>query len=136
MRAATTNALARLAVRRAQRFAALMALTCCGSEGQGRPDSAAGPVAECSVKVPTACPEPAVRYADVEPLIASKCVSCHYGALGGPWPLTTYDDAADWKDTIRDDVLDCSMPPPDSGVTLSDDERLSLLSWVRCGGIE
>jgi hypothetical protein len=55
---------------------------------------------------------------------------------GGPWPLDTYEDVADWKDTIRDDVLDCSMPPPGGGVSLSNADRLAILSWVRCGGVK
>ncbi|MEO6603240.1 MAG: hypothetical protein ABIQ16_25370 [Polyangiaceae bacterium] len=94
------------------------------------------PIAECMVEAPTSCPDPATTYADVVDIFTSKCVSCHYGAAGGPWPLTNYDDVADWKDTVRDDVLDCSMPPPDSGVTLSSGERSAILTWVRCGALE
>jgi Cytochrome C oxidase, cbb3-type, subunit III len=94
------------------------------------------PIAECTVEAPTSCPDPGTSYADVVAIFRSKCASCHYGAAGGPWPLSNYDDVPDWKDTVRDDVLDYSMPPPDSGVTLSNDERRAILSWVRCGALE
>ena len=93
-------------------------------------------IVECTVEAPSSCPDPAIADADIAEILRRKCVSCHSGAAGGPWPLTRYDDVADWKDTVRDDVLDCSMPPPDSGVTLSNAERRALLTWVRCGALE
>ncbi|MES1173132.1 MAG: cytochrome c [Myxococcales bacterium] len=132
MRAPASDALA--AARRAALALLVLSPACESSEPVQA--TAVTPLPECTVRAPTSCPEPVVRYADVAGIFRDKCVSCHYGAAGGPWPLTTYDDAADWKDTVRDDVLDCSMPPADSGVTLSDAERLAILSWVRCGGVE
>jgi hypothetical protein len=107
----------------------------CGGSGRfegGEPR----PVVQCTVEAPTACPEPATTYSDVAPVFQSRCVSCHYGVANGPWPLTRYDDVADWRDAIRDDVLDCSMPPPGSGITMDDSERLAILNWARCGGTE
>jgi len=50
--------------------------------------------------------------------------------------LDSYQDVADWKDTIRADVLDCSMPPPGQGVSISNQERTAILTWVRCGGLK
>ena len=43
------------------------------------------------------------------------------GMIGGPWPLLQYSHVADWYDVVRAMLLDCSMPPPDAGVT--DDRR-------------
>ena len=86
-----------------------------------------GPIAECHVQAPTACPAPPVTYEDV---------AATFSVPGGPWPLLTYEDTVDWQDVIRGYLLDCSMPPPDSGVTLSDEDRLAILTWIRCGGIE
>ncbi|MET0795020.1 MAG: cytochrome c [Polyangiaceae bacterium] len=131
MRSAPTNAL--VVARAADWWLGAVLLAACGGAKEPGEGTELTPIAECKVQAPTACPDPATRYADVVDIFRSKCVSCHYGAAGGPWPLTTYEDASDWKDTIRDDLLDCSMPPPDAGVELSDQDRRAILTWVRCG---
>ncbi|MDY7225451.1 hypothetical protein [Hyalangium rubrum] len=87
----------------------------------------------CSVPSPTSCPEPAPRYADVAPIFERRCVTCHAGTPGGPWSLADYGHVADWQDTIRTNVRDCSMPPPDSGVPMTLEERTAILTWIRCG---
>jgi hypothetical protein len=104
---------------------------CGGSEPVGPPDG--GAVVSCTVQAPTSCHEPAPRYVEVAPIISRRCVPCHYGVPNGPWPLVTYDDVADWQDVIRDDLLDCSMPPPDAGTAMPDEERLAILQWIQCG---
>ncbi|MEO8919200.1 MAG: hypothetical protein ABI488_17390 [Polyangiaceae bacterium] len=110
-------------------------LGACSSGGKGNDTPAS--IIECTVKAPTACPDPPLTYPDVAPLFQSKCVSaCHNGTPNGPWPLDAYQDAADWQDTIRDDLLDCSMPPADSGVAVSDEDRVAILTWVRCGALK
>lgn len=87
----------------------------------------------CAVRAPTSCPEPAPRYADVEPVFAERCVICHAGNWNGPWPLNSYQHVADWEDTIRSNVLDCTMPPLDAGVPITTEERTLILTWLRCG---
>lgn len=87
----------------------------------------------CDVRAPTACAEPAPTYADVAPIFAERCVICHAGDWNGPWPLTTYRHVADWRDDIRADLLDCSMPPRDAGVAMPVEERERILGWIRCG---
>jgi hypothetical protein len=87
----------------------------------------------CSVPAPTACPDPAPRYADVAPIFERRCVICHAGAPGGPWSLADYGHVADWQDTIRANLRDCSMPPPDAGVPMMLEERVAILTWIRCG---
>lgn len=87
----------------------------------------------CEIAAPTACPEPSPRYAEVAPIFAERCASCHLGAEGGPWALNDYGNVADWVDVVRADLLSCTMPPPDSGVPMTDGERLLILQWIRCG---
>jgi hypothetical protein len=91
------------------------------------------PVASCAVEAPRACTEPKPGYDDVSPILKERCVLCHSGAAGGPWPLTSYGHVADWQNEIRDQVSRCSMPPADAGVPITSDERAKLLMWIRCG---
>ena len=87
----------------------------------------------CNVVLPTECPSPSPVYTDVQPIFAERCVACHSGAPGGPWPLTTYGHVATWRDTIRAALATCEMPPVDSGLTLSPEESSLILTWIRCG---
>lgn len=107
--------------------------------GQPAPDASADDagaeagVFVCDVPAPTVCPDPPPRFADVAPLFQQRCVPCHFGAEGGPWPLITYRHVTDWYDFVRDDIRDCSMPPPDSGIPMTSDERQAVLTWLLCG---
>jgi hypothetical protein len=87
----------------------------------------------CTVSAPTACPEDWPVYADVEPVLEGRCVTCHLGEQGGPWPLTTYSHVAAWRDEIRAALLTCAMPPPAEAPPLSNEESLLILTWIRCG---
>ena len=87
----------------------------------------------CSVTAPTACVEPAPVYSDVAPIFARRCTSCHDGTVDGPWPLTSYEHISGWWDVIRDEVRTCAMPPRDSGVIMTNEERAQMLMWLRCG---
>ena len=82
---------------------------------------------------PTACPDPAPRYPEIASIIEARCASCHSGALSGPWPLHDYSHLADWRDELRDQIRLCTMPPPEARVPITDEERLRILSWIRCG---
>jgi uncharacterized membrane protein len=86
----------------------------------------------CTVTPPTSCPDPAPRFADVSPIFKKRCASCHVSEWSGPWPLDTYSHIADWADTIRGHLVDCSMPPPDAGTPLPDEESEVILTWIRC----
>lgn len=90
----------------------------------------------CSPVAPTECLEPAPHYSDVAPIFEQRCASCHTGATGGPWPLDTYGNVADWATLVRDELLRCSMPPQDSGVAMTPEERDQILLWLRCGNPE
>lgn len=110
-------------------------------EDAGREDAGPGdagktpekPAISCNVEAPRACVEPKPTYSDIEPILKERCVICHNGKAGGPWPLTTYGHVADWQNEIRDQVSRCTMPPPDAGVEISDEDRSEILMWVRCG---
>ncbi len=92
----------------------------------------AAPVIPCTVTAPTACPDPAPRYPDVEPIFQQRCVVCH-SDHSARWPLTTFNHVADWADQIHDDMLTCAMPPPQAGIPITTEERIAILTWIRCG---
>jgi len=97
--------------------------------------SPAGGAPSCGVVAPTECASPTTRYPDVAAIIDQRCAGpCHSGLLAdGPWPLNDYEHVADWADVIRSELLSCSMPPADSEVTMTLDERMAILAWIRCG---
>jgi hypothetical protein len=49
------------------------------------------------------------------------------------WSLKDYQHVSDWRDTIRQVMVDCSMPPVDAGVPLTVEERWAILEFLRCG---
>lgn len=99
-------------------------------DSQAPPD---GALFLCPVPAPTSCPQPAPRYPEVAPIVKQRCVGCHDGAPGGPWPLTDYPHVADWWDLIRADLTACTMPPADGGVAMTAPERIAVLTWILCG---
>jgi hypothetical protein len=117
---------------RAPVLTSLMILVIATSSCKGEEDPPAA--VECVVVAPTECTDPELRYADVQPIFQQRCVEgCHNGMPNGPWPLTDYDHIADWWDVVRDEVKSCAMPPPDSGRTMTNEERDAILLWIRCG---
>ena len=110
----------------------------CRTPGQASPANDGGTTEDagalvCTVQAPTVCPAPPPHWPDVQPIFQSRCVSCHNGMVGGPWPLMQYSHVADWFDVVRAMLLDCSMPPPDAGVYMPDEERTTILTWLLCG---
>ena len=86
----------------------------------------------CTIKNTEDCPDPAPTYADIQPILDARCNSCHSDTSDGPWPLTNYQDVLDWWDLVRRDTLNCSMPPPDSGIVMTHDESKLILDWIAC----
>jgi hypothetical protein len=90
---------------------------------------------------PMACPTPPVTYAKVEPIFQARCANiCHNGMTPDPtnnnipfWSLKDYQHVSDWRDTIRQVMVDCSMPPADAGVPLTVEERWAILEFLYCG---
>lgn len=122
-------------------FGCALALAGCGSPSERGPDGgtavtdAAPSTTTCTpVDPPTSCPKPAPTYGDVQPIFQRYCITCHAGVPDGPWPLNEYSHVVDWADSIRTNLGDCTMPPPDAGVPLPPTEdRLRILQWIRCG---
>lgn len=107
-----------------------------GSGGAGEPDGGGGET--CSVTAPTACPSDMPTYADVEPIFQERCVACHMGQDESElcpecWALTDYGHVASWSQEIKSAMLACDMPPPESGMTMTNAERMKILDWIRCG---
>jgi uncharacterized membrane protein len=104
-----------------------------GADAAASLDAGSVAAPECNVPLPTSCPDPKPHYPDVQPIFMKRCVLCHNGTKGGPWPLTEYEHVADWYDTVQSEVHSCLMPPPDAGVPITLEEREKILSWIRCG---
>jgi hypothetical protein len=109
-----------------------LALAAC-SGGNGNVAMNDGGALTCNVDAPTSCPgADAPTWETVAPIVGARCAPCHYGQPDGPWPLITYQHVVDWYDVVRSDLIDCSMPPADGGVTMTDEERHTILTWLRC----
>jgi len=112
-------------------FAALILLSavaaCSSSEADGHAAQAV-----CAPVAPTECPDPAPTYTEVAPIFERRCASCHTGIGDAPWPLDSYEPVADWAGVIRDELMRCSMPPRDSNVGMTSEERQQILVWVLC----
>jgi hypothetical protein len=64
--------------------------------------------------------------------MAPRCLPCHSpDSVGGAWSLHDDRHVADWRDTIRTDLLACTMPPRDAGVSIPDESML-IVTWLRC----
>src|SRR3954452_19961632 len=108
----------------------------CRQSGQGPPDgrtTADAGALMCTVEAPTVCPDPPPHWPGGEPIFQRRCVLCSNGMIRGPWPLLQYEHVADWYDVVRAMLLDCSMPPPDAGVYMPDEDRIAILTWILCG---
>lgn len=118
----------------------LLALLACDPDSGRDADDAGGaeldgggqPPPPCTIEAVTSCPDPAPRYADVAPIFKQRCAACHVANWSGPWPLDTYEHVADWADVVRDMVRTCTMPPPEAGMPLPNEEAEQILTWIRC----
>ncbi|HEU4579656.1 MAG TPA: hypothetical protein VFS67_15465 [Polyangiaceae bacterium] len=101
----------------------------CGSDDAVAPTTATCPILSYD------CPAELPSYAnEVAPLFAAHCNQCHNGQdPRGPWPLNDPIDIGDWALSIKADLEDCLMPPPDSKAPLSDADRQTLHTWLACG---
>ena len=87
--------------------------------------------------------EGSITYArDVSRVLQKNCQECHRPGQIGPMPLTTYEDALAWSDTVREVIEQKRMPPwladPHFGTFLNDrslsaEDRATLLGWIDQG---
>lgn len=102
--------------------------------GCGTDDADAGlPEVDCSTQ--------AVGYGEVAAF--QKCVTCHSSNLQGAARkgaegavnFDTYEAAKPIAQEAAHKVQDGEMPPPASGVTLTDGEKEQLYRWALCGAM-
>ncbi len=95
----------------------------------------AQPLSACPQDAPASCPSSVPSYsATIAPILSAKCEVCHqYGGPGDPYPLGMWSDVHSTADDMQAQILSCRMPIPDAGVTLTDSERVTLLTWLVCG---
>ena len=85
-------------------------------------------IAETPSTAPAAPPAAAgdVTFArDIAPVLNANCVSCHHDGGGGPFPLTTYKDAAKHAELMAQVTVTHQMPPwkADAGYGRFQNER-------------
>ena len=82
---------------------------------------------------------------DVAPLFYKHCAGCHRPGETAPMSLLTYKDARPWAASIREKVLDRTMPPwladPHYGKfenarALSQEEIQTIAAWAKNGAPE
>ena len=75
-------------------------------------------------------------------IIQNKCQRCHHAGAVAPFELSSLEDVYAWKDMIGEVLTSRRMPPwhadPRHGDfandrSLADQERLTLLAWLRAG---
>lgn len=104
-----------------------------GGNGGNGGEGESGAVAEidCATEtVPT--------FAEVEGF--QKCNTCHAGTITGadrnaPEDITfdSFTDAAAHVEEVFEEVEEGKMPPPNSGITLTAEEKREILVWAECG---
>lgn len=81
------------------------------------------------------CPPEGVSFSDrIEPIINTNCAipGCH--APGGQQPtLETYEQISSNADKIRNRTSNGTMPPPTSGIRLSQKDIDDIACWVDAG---
>jgi hypothetical protein len=111
-----------------------------GSCGGGSTSTTASPLVCDDVDASTSVCEAGAgpTYAAIEPIVAKSCLPCHNDPNPDPdggdtWPLITYDDVAGWTSVVKEDILNCSMPPADGGVPMTAHDRDLFVQWILCG---
>ena len=92
---------------------------------------------------------------DVRPILSDKCFACHGpdaadreadlrldvpgagdGYIGAHWVLEPGDpEGSDLVGRIRSEQASTSMPPPESNLVLTEDEKSVLEQWIREGAV-
>jgi hypothetical protein len=89
-----------------------------------------------------AAPKDPNFHKDVEPILQSRCQSCHRPGEAAPMSLITYSDARPWAKAIRNALLTGKMPPwsPDprygnfsNNLSLTEGEKSTIVRWIDAG---
>jgi hypothetical protein len=97
------------------------------------------------VCIPCAKPQTPTFHREVEPILRTRCQTCHRPGEAAPMSLLTYTDVRPWAKSIKAAVLNRKMPPwfadPEVGHfrndrTLPKSEVDTLVRWVDTGAPE
>ncbi len=90
----------------------------------------------CPNDLPQSCPANPPSYQnDVAPIIQAYCLQCHSpGGAAADRPFIDYAHVQAQLMMILDQVYACNMPPADAGLHMTEQQRLTLLTWLVCGG--
>ncbi|MEM7387923.1 MAG: cytochrome c, partial [Verrucomicrobiota bacterium] len=78
----------------------------------------------------------------ISPILYNNCTVCHREGEIGPFPLTSYEEAAAYAESILDVIEDDTMPPwpPDRAFSrlvgergLTDEQDQLITDWVLAG---
>jgi uncharacterized membrane protein len=111
----------------------VLLIGCRNSDLDGAVDAGTEIEPLCAISIAPGCPAPEPIFADVKPIFEQRCAVCHNGQPGGPWALNDYNHIADWQEAVSQMIAECEMPPADSGVLMTVEEREKILRWVQCG---
>ena len=89
---------------------------------------------ECSVNVPTSCPDPTLTYAsEVGATLKATCSPCHApGGVESTVPLTDYSQVSKRLTSVAGQLQTCTMPPA-GAMALAASDRQAILDWIVCG---
>ncbi len=81
----------------------------------------------------------------VAPILQNRCQECHRPGEVGPFTLTSYEDAVNWSEMIREVITTGQMPPWHADPKhssfandrrLTDVEKKTLLGWIDGGVVK
>ena len=83
------------------------------------------------------CVPARAEWAQVAPIIESRCGLCHGAELqfGAPYSLATYEDFTPGRAAVAAQELSWGEMPPFGQEPLSVNERMKLLAWLSCGEV-
>ncbi|TNE49811.1 MAG: hypothetical protein EP343_10565 [Deltaproteobacteria bacterium] len=82
---------------------------------------------------------------DARAILEAKCQNCHTPGNIGPFPITSFKEASQFKSAIRDSIQAHRMPPwkPDDScneykdsIGMTEQERKILIDWIDQGAAE
>jgi hypothetical protein len=89
---------------------------------------------ECSVNLPTSCPDASLSYASgVGDTLETTCAPCHAAdGVESAVPLTSYSEVSKRLTSVAGQLETCTMPPLGSA-PISASDRQAILDWIACG---
>lgn len=124
----------------------LAALTGAACQDQDKTTKTASlPLGATSIPEPLKIDRTLTWWADVKPLIDSRCATCHDQGGPGRGALTTYEQVLKRKDAIKAAVVQRTMPPYlalnscndyDNNWSLDETQRGTIVSWIDQGAPE